>query len=356
MMVKPLMGWRALIVMAVALFHSHVRLFEQPTSSGMVALFVMSGFFMAMHHPASHVTASDQRRMMRKRLLSIYPVHWLALLVVIGLIFIFNVPDVNWRALPFNALLVQAFIPIKSYFYSFNGVTWFLGDLLVCYMLYPWLGRCLGALRLRWQVAVMAVLCAVIVAMLVMLDPVSNHGAILYLHVCPLMRLYEFALGIVLWHVCNALLKRGHSLQGWRASLCEAVALALLLGLFAVDYCHPSAVMSKYDDMAMWYLPVCLCIVVATLAAGHEGVVGRVLGCRLLLWLGNFALEMYLMQYTAGLLYNYLGAPMLGYLGWSGAYTFYPWAHLPIFVLLGWLMHRFFTQPLKRRLQRAGWN
>ncbi len=337
--IAPLTAWRGIFVLCIAWFHCGVMpVCMQLTMAGVVCFFIMSGFLTCRAHQG--LRGRRLGRFLASRALRLYPAHWLSLALFTAFSVAVHEKGLYWPALLPNALLVQCFIPVRDYFFSFNVPSWFLSSLLACYLCYGLLYRALEAVPLKWQLAAAA---ALMVPYALAMGSIDNKSELAWAYVCPVLRVYEFALGMVTWHVYNSVKGR------WNASRCpwaEWVPVALIALLTAVDVCWPQLLGARYDQSIIWEIPMAMLVLVHALNNGHPGLVGQALSWRPLVWLGSMSLELFLLQGLAGRLYNYLVAPVLGHYG-IDAYSMVPVGMLPLLVGGAWLMHRYFTQPVK---------
>lgn len=84
---------------------------------GVSFFFVLSGFILTYNYGdlfQERVLASDYKKFVWDRLTKIYPVHFLALLMILPIAL--NSPNLplDWRAIPFHLLLVQCFWPLSN--------------------------------------------------------------------------------------------------------------------------------------------------------------------------------------------------------------------------------------------------
>lgn len=309
--------------------------------------FILSGFLMAMHHDPGKMRGRVYGNFLKGRAFKIYPIHWLTLALFILITLSFHEREVYWKAFVPNFLLVQSYIPFKRYFFSFNTVSWFLCDVLLCYVCYPFLSRALRGMRLRCQLSLTFAFFVAYGLFMYPWNPVSDELVITWSHVFPLFRLYEFSLGIVSYHCFLSLKARCTEWGRVQSTLWEVAAVGLLAFLIAVDRQHHEIFRDNYDDSIMWELPMAFLIVVSALNNGREGLVGRVLCCRPLVWLGDVSMEIFLLQAFAGRFYNFIICPVLAHCGYLGCYANY-WLILPLLILMAWVVHRYFSRPIAR--------
>ncbi len=333
---------RGIFAVSIVLYHCKQHFFMYLTGSGLVGFFIMSGFLLCMLHPVNeHFSHS---KFVAERALRIYPMHWLALLLLLMLWYFFGETyKCNWPSLIPNVLLVQSFIPDKACFLSFNGVAWFLCDLLLCYVCYPYFVRWFNRIRLRWLLLLFAVLFVAYCILVWPLDAGDDEPILAYFHVFPPFRLYEFAMGIVVYRVWSEL--KGLSWTETQIIVIELIAYGAYALLIAVAYSFPHVFTGNYHDNVMWEIPMAFVVLVVAMNAGREGLVGRLLCCAPLQWLGRHSMEIFLFQAIAGGIYNYLVCPLFGHFGIL-VYEYYAWGIFVVLLPLSWGIHRYVSVPL----------
>ncbi|WP_456267764.1 acyltransferase [Kushneria sp. AK178] len=217
--------------------------------------FVLSGFLLAhVYIGKNQGRGLDYRRFWIKRFASLYPIHILALVIVLplvvinagGLAQITVTPNTNdWAegsgiashtlgmgGVISNLLLHVSLLHAWSPFYTtFNFATWSLSALFFFYLVFPFIGPALARLH-RPLLALMVIGLVYAVPALYMFfaginDNVIAHGA---MHRNPLIRLPEFLAGVVLHQVYlrhKLLMAFLFSARGMMLSL------AFILGCFA---------------------------------------------------------------------------------------------------------------------------
>lgn len=349
--IATLDGWRVLIVLGVALAHSGVHQATPVAWLGLVLFFMSSGFLMAARHGAEMGSVSLRdywRGRMLPSAVRFYSVHWLVLALLLLMLVTLgaNAGKYYWPALPLNVLLLHGWVPVKQYFYSFYFPSWYLGALLFCYACFPWLcrwlmrvplGRLLAGTVAGWAAYAMLIL--------------ATDGELFdWLHVLPVARLWDFALGIVAWRCYRVLSARRW--PRWLVAVAEWGLLALTVALIATCLNVGGATMFKLNDSWLWEPVMLLVVLCCALGNGREGLLGRAVASRPLRWLAGLMIELYMLHGLAGLTYNYFVAPIFGHFGYTDAYNWYVWLQLPILVALAWAVHRWFSRPVARAAKK----
>ena len=119
--------------------------------------------------------------------------------------------------------------------------------------------------------------------------------------------------------------------------------------------CQAYDFLLRWSDAFVWWLPVAVILLVCYLYDKREGFIGKVLASKPLQWLGDISFEIFILQWLAALVFNYLIAPLLSHVipGNMGInpYSLIPWFILPIDILLAWVVNRLFTRPISRLLK-----
>lgn len=332
-MIKTLQSLRGLMALLIIVYHcysGHGAYVDTLTPCAVSCFFMLSGFLMMLHHPVEKLGQFPYGRFMRRRLVKIYPLHVLLTLVMVPSF------GVNWK-LGVHLALLQSWFPAVGVHFGYNYVSWFVSSMLLCYVLYPLLGWVLGHLRVRWGV----LLCAAVASALLIWSatmPVKSHNYLFY--VFPPLRLLDFAAGMVAARCWTTYGGRLSARAAWLSALAAATVI-LVLGTFP----HSQGVTHAAYFAIVWMLPLGV-LFVALCAIEHHQAAG-VLSWRPLVWLGGIGLELYLLQGVVSAVATKLGLLVMGY-------RLSPEAHIVLVFLLiipaAWLVHRYFTIPLARKL------
>ena len=341
-MIKVLTSWRGIFALCIVIFHFGVQEFVQMTYAGVSFFFMVSGFLVMLRHSDLGSTKSFYA----KRLARIFPLHWLALvcLIVVDLALIHRFVY-RWD-LPLHVALLQSWIPDSTVYFGYSIHSWFLSTLLMCILATPLLSRLMNrtSLKLIWGVVALAAIIVVVVNVLMISD---MHG---YAYVCPALRIVDYAIGMALGvtvrHLnLNDKLK---DISLANASLLELAALAVM-AIFITLHAIDTEICVVLENAPLWWLPIAALIVVSTVLNGHEGLIGKVLTCAPLVWLGGFSFEIYILQKLVNNAFTHVIAPIFGHFGiliygYSMAVT------IPLLIVVAWFVNRFYTKPIYSRL------
>jgi peptidoglycan/LPS O-acetylase OafA/YrhL len=164
-----------------------------------VAVFIVLSGWVLMQSTAKRAAAAPGKRgaWYRDRLLRLYPMYWVAHLVVLISPFIFRPEQVDYRII--YSLLGLRFVDITMNFMYLNAAWWYFSMLIQLYLIFPllfWAAQKLGS----WKFLIVASALGFFVRYL-WLIPYPQNGLWL-LGGFAICRLPEFALGMALgmWH------------------------------------------------------------------------------------------------------------------------------------------------------------
>ena len=269
---KALQALRLVFVMMIFMSHydyGGCQPFDAGGDCGVAFFFLLSGFTMSMGYGRSLTDGTfGWKRYLTRRLWRIYPLHVMCLVLVLVL---FR-PAIDVK-LPLNALLLQAWIPDAAYYFSYNGVSWFLSALLFCYLLFPLAYRKGNS----WVLAVVLVACAVVYVLV----PYEQVNALLY--VAPWIRCADFFLGIMLYKLYDNW--QNVHVGRWAEWLTVAVLLAALWAYPYVD--------AKVRNAPLYWLVLLPMIFVF---ARQEGLLSQLLQHRVLQGLAQLSMPIFLLH------------------------------------------------------------
>ena len=232
---KGIQAFRGFAILLIVMSHVVGRGFAFGGESGVCFFFVMSVFVLSMANDEKLRTGKIQTmRFVFHQLRKFYPLLALSLSFFVFAYWHAGYP-VDYGKLLTNLLLIQTWFCSRHLVFSYVGSSWFLCDILVFYLFFKPLNRCIigksvKSLVLTWVAVV------VIYAPFVFLIPSERFNYTLYSF--PLFRLIDCCLGIALYRFVMS--GEGERLSeqmdkkayGWQ-SLILVVLLAFCLAFFA---------------------------------------------------------------------------------------------------------------------------
>ena len=271
-MIESLQSLRIIFVAMV--FMSHFALnttpFDYGGDCGVAFFFMLSGFVLSHAHGGQVADGSYAAgRFFKKRLFKLYPLHLLCLLFTIA-IHAGRLTSADYVRLLPNFFLIQSWFPQSDIYFSGNGVSWFLSDLLFMYLLFPCLYKRIHRARLR-NLALAAIALTGAYVAFILLIPEDNVRWFVY--VLPVSRLADFSIGIITCRICQeTALPSRFSSQSYIGKTAIELSLIAVLACWCAAY--PSINPRVRTSLIFW---TCL----------HK---------KFLLWLGRISFEIYMVH------------------------------------------------------------
>ncbi len=274
-----------------------------PLDHGVSVFFVLSGFILTYVYRERPNVASVGRFWLA-RFARIRPIHVFTLALFIAL---FGGAPIAYYPEWFlaNLALVQAWIPLKDYFFGYNPLSWSISTEVGFYVLFPLL---IHRFRETWwwkllaSFAVLIALMAVCTAFAIPdFSPTETGVTTLgLLYINPLGRLFEFVLGM-----CAALLwigarpRLGNNIVLWTMLEIAAVLVFLWSALVWSGSLMGWAQRGPLPVGQIWVAHSSSCFAAALLIlvlASGTGLLGRLLSLRPFVFLGEISYAMYMLH------------------------------------------------------------
>lgn len=259
--------------------------------AGVSFFFMLSGFILAHTYQRKLASGAISRgKYLALRVARVGPLHWLVALPFVVIAF----HDAGLGALPkvaTNLLLLQAWVPDSTWYFSLVGPSWSLSDEIFFYTCFAFLAflrpRTLLLIGVGLLVADVALVAALVTTghgqTLGEDTPTASHWVT---YILPATRLLDFIAGMLIYTVTFPKLPR------WLATLGEVGALVLLVAAMLV---FPAVGVPQAVLMQLAYLPF-IALVILTFARGG-GALADWLGRRgLLVLLGDASFALYLIH------------------------------------------------------------
>lgn len=335
-MIETLQSLRFVFALTVMLAHfSYAGVEGHTTGVGPMYFMLMTGLVMSRSYGPRVLDGTFRfRHFLLRRLFKFYPLHLLTLVAVL-VVRHKTLTGADYLTVLPNLLLVQSWIPSQHYYFSCNAVSWYLSDLMLFLLLFPWLYGKIGRMGGRALFQTAAALLAVYVAYVAL---VQTDDLNYWLYIFPPVRLVDFIWGMMLW--------RGYQLHPTlgRTKWPTLVELLLVCGVVLTIVSYP---LHERWHVALIHWVVMIPLVLVFMQGDScGGLVSKLLKRRPMVWLGALTLDTYL-------LHQLVFAVVLNNLDKSGMQLPYPVALVScvaVVVVLSWLVHTWFVQPVNRRL------
>lgn len=286
-------------------------LMELPTVQPVSFFFVLSGFILAYVYP-SLGNIKDVTRFLIARFARIWPLHVATFLLVL-LLFPVNSRTPGGQDTPSlilaNLFMVQSWIPIWNYYFSYNALSWAISTEFAFYLLFPWL---IHAWSRTWHIKLLGTFLLVVAiisyANLADLPSGQTPGATGHfgysglIYIGPLGRLFEFVLGMALAIVFPRMVIFFNPGKTF-GTIIEGVALVMAVGITTISplidrsiffYCPWIGQSGRHWLSAV--LPCGLYGLLILLMAKEKGLISRFLSWGLFQSLGEMSLSIFLLH------------------------------------------------------------
>lgn len=278
---------------------------------GVSGFIVLSGFLNGKIYRTriSRVRLGDMAALTWKRIKRFYPLHFFLLLLLLPGAGIYNAAtwgtEKTLRLLT-NLTLTQSWVNDSSFYFGFNGVTWFLSVyIFLTFITLPILSAINKIHRSKHGTAKLLCLTAVLyLATMPMIALVTKKelNAEFFLYIFPPSRIFEYVTGMIFGVLADSSEANTDGRRGTAFyTVCEALTLAFLL---AVTYLLPdSAHHTMFFDKRIneYLIPLLLLFYVYS---KERGLISRLLSNNLLNYLGRISMYMML---THPLFISFLG-------------------------------------------------
>lgn len=285
-------GMRGLMAIAILLSHcGYLRQYEQTKRIGefLVGLwgavtffFILSGFF--FYYSKKNETF---KKFISRKIKKIYPIHFLTLICSLCLLYLQERFSIKENGIQFliNLLLLQAWIPEQSYYFSFNAVSWFLSGLLACYCFTYYIKK---KSNLFWIVLVGYAL-----QVLMCITMKETHHWLLYIN--PIFRIVDFCFGICICQGCEYYKHKKIKVK-WIYTASEIISISL----FVVAVLLVGTIKVNWTYNCIWVIPVA-CIIISF--SIEKGIISNLLKMQWIQKIGDISMELFM---THKFVINYL--------------------------------------------------
>lgn len=250
-------------------------------------LFVASGFLVAYNWLSSptRITPGACIRYVGRKFLTAWPLH-IVLFAVCALMFY---REHDWLVVGANVFMLQSWSADPGWFFSYNGVSWFLSSLMFCYAV------SLPVVAIvRWRPASFFVLALSVLAHWGLATAVEGQWFpfAVCLHVFPVFRALQFCIGL---SACGVVL--GFVGDGRKARCCTcALELAALTVFLVITW--------LIKDINSVVFPLVFSLVLAVFIV-EGGVVSRILSVRPIQLLATCQFEFFLIHQVVIRMFSY---------------------------------------------------
>lgn len=235
----------------------------------------------------------------RKRIVKFLPLHIIMLLIMIGISGIFNIHNfsellVFLKKIFFNIFLLQSWVNDKSYYFSFNGVTWFLSTYLFLCILTKLFLSAIKRINKQKHHNILLILLSILLfyltLLIVYLVNKYNLNAEYWIYVFPPARVFEYVIGMIFGLLCT------NTKINFKYDNIVFTVLEILSVIIMVVWIHYnvfdifSLLRKEYNS---WIIPLVLIIVTFSY---QKGIISKLFSMKVLVFLGEISMYMFMIH------------------------------------------------------------
>ena len=180
--------------------------------------------------------------------------------------------------------LFQSYIPNINFYYAFNGVAWFLDVIVLCYLLTPWIINKINQLKKKKLILMMIIIGISKILYNQFLVPLLGEYAGYASYIFPFYRLFDYIQGILLGGIFLKM-QNGNKSAKSKMSILEVGVLVLIVLGYHFRLLDTNRTVQEF-----------LSILIVYIFAFEGGIISRILNNKILIYLGNISMELYLIH------------------------------------------------------------
>lgn len=269
-------------------------------SAGLAVSFfiILSGFLNGYKYSNkySNVKIKDIKDFTKKRISKIYGLHIIMLLLSRTFTRIFTMTGkeniMEWiKKLFLNIFLLQSYVDNKFVYFSFNGVSWFLAVIVLTAILtIPLLkiiNKILNGKKGKKKLLLVTIIILIIDIMYSYIISRMKVNEEFWLYIFPIARIPEYFIGLALGTTYIDRSKK----KSTKDNCLEIITVITLVCVIILQ--KKNLIPSWIGWELCWIIPNILAISVFS----HEnGIISKLLGNKLFIWLGNISMETYIIH------------------------------------------------------------
>ncbi|WP_297218499.1 acyltransferase [uncultured Prevotella sp.] len=285
--------------------------FDYGGDAGVTFFFILSGFVLSIGcGPRVEDGTFRYVQFLRKRLAKIYPLHLVTFTIALCMSFAAGV-KFNITKTLLHVFMLQEFTLSEDMLKYGTGLSWFLGALFFCYLLFPFLYRQLTISRNR----VFGALLTIYILLALAIESCCNNSAIDdFVYAFPPLRIIDFAIGIIAYRLYTA--HFSIRIRQWiaRRSTCILSTLEIIIVAMSVLTYIPYCSLPSWIRFAPYFwIPFSLLIYWFAISSDNKGIISKLLNQRALVFLGNISFEIYMLHGIVITAFVFVWGRLFGY-------------------------------------------
>jgi len=255
---------------------------------GVEFFYILSGFIISYTYKDKFKSGKIKTRdFLAARIARIYPLHCLTFILFL------IIQPFDWLKAFFNITLLQSFVPLESYYFSFNAVSWSISCEMFFYLCFPLLLFLQMKLNVHNKILLLT-LFLISYFLGIYFIPESYHHAIFYVN--PILRIFNFIIGMGLFNLYEYLysidIKNCRILKNKIiVNLIEIIPFLILAIMIMLANKVPQVY--RYD--CYYWIPIILIIISCSQVFGY-GIISKILSQRFLIIGGEISFGFYMLH------------------------------------------------------------
>lgn len=262
---------------------------------------ILSGFLNGYVYIKKDFNIKEIFEFTKKRIMKFYPLHLIMLFIAIPLSNAFNLATIEEgfefvKRFLSNLFLVQSYINDKTFYFSFNGVTWYLSTyIFLVIVTIPFLKVIRKVNEKKFKNIYLFIISLIIfIVTIPIISSIKNMGVNeeFWLYIFPPIRLFEYTIGII-WGVVCSNIKINFKYDKCIFSFLELFAIAILYLFIKRISISPNFYNILENRLNMWIIPLIFMIVVFSY---QKGFMSKILTFKPLVYLGQITMYIFMIH------------------------------------------------------------
>ena len=302
--IYPLYTFRFILFIFIFVHHCYgnvqIPILRQPALA-VSGFFILSGFLNSYIY-LNKVKLKDTISFTIKRIKKMWLLHIVILIITIGVSGVFNITTskemiIFIKKLICNALLLQSWVNDKSYYFSFNGATWFLSTYLflslITVPILCLLKKANNKKHRNLLLILISLILFIISLLIVYLLKKENYESGFYeywIYIFPPARIIEYTIGMI-FGIIYKNNKVSFKYDKMVFSIIELLSIAFLIWIINSHISHKYIFLD--DRLNTWIIPVIITLLVFSY---QKGIFSKLFSAKITVYLGKISMYMFIIH------------------------------------------------------------
>lgn len=258
---------------------------------GVVIFAMLSGYLVLYKNYNASMNNFSIVENIKRKVKKFYPLHFFTFLFAVPLsVMIFDGnTTVEIAKVVSNLLLIQAWIPDSSFYFSYNSVSWYLTLTIFFVFMTPFIVKVLKKLNCKMLIITTIGIVIFQTLLVVLMHKYSIAHWIIY--ICPLTRTLDFILGGIVFALVHSFKEK--NISGTIINIGLFINCLVYLALLGISLKS----ISEYFSVVVWSLPTFSIMVLLTLKKEYNVMIRKLLfENKFIIFMGNISFEVFLIH------------------------------------------------------------